>query len=1148
MEATTTLRKRVEKLKQEAKIDRTSAACAMEWSIDLEKGLRSKKPGQPFEALVQTMQRLELWDKGPAVNKAQSDMFKLIPGEDGLFANSMLLRLLDAFSSGDMDVKLFVVKVFLSLWRNRRRRYRKSDGILLKCSLENRLELLRRVKVVFDAGGVEPKALALVLFGCLADVANDNADIRYLVLLSLVSGEMLQVEAALFAGGCFSELSNDFASIFLEILVNMVTLSDASATVRVAAARAFAKIGCSSSNACKAYKAGLKLVLDSTEEVFLIAMLISLSQLVLRSSRLIPEQVILLSSFLTQEKSLGLRAVALKCLHFVAVRGGMCHFPAHPLFIRALVDMSDESESPPALQCGALQLLRKVVIHNPSNILEFPELFKILQTVALSPIMAKRHIAIRFLVDTLDELLSSNEKAWGGLDFIMLASKAISFIWDEVGLLVELVLDLHKFDLEMEQKIKTFLSLPFVLLESCPHLGTMVLERICLLIDNMVNKHGEAVEMLKGDLTVGHKIKEFTIQDDKFIKTKFLICVSKIVNSILENLSEAGIISKEVLDRIELVVEQVHKSSSLDCFTRVAFSFLLRSYISNCCVSIESEKNDSIDGNSSIAIQNCLIENKRFSHDCAEVVLATKDNWSAYKLGRYAACQGSWSTAAFLFEHLMGTIKSDRYNMWFRSLFNFAHSESILQLLKLPEGCANSLSRPEIKIRNIEEACNFLRSSKETMAAFSESGCPVFFSRWFLDLRAKVLECVIDTLKLWPLPLSEGKADSGGQAEDISFASLACALVQISSLFSRLAREFDMIATSFMGMDKKSLEIISGNALRCSLLAFTTGFSLFFPHLQNESSTKMSEDYLQGMLIQDLAWRLPQRDYTISGKLGFLLKLCKRPKSSLLHCRSRMDSNSFDTIGLLAACNHAVSRVVLLQNEADGVRNNHKNLILVSEQGLQLLLDIISKCMLIPFRAPSHFFRVRPCILSELIVSNSDTGFCSRGITVLQGSQLSLDLCLQLKNVPMGLQILSIELFCFLYCKASFQVSPDIGAKTSVHIHVGYKDWDSDDMVYANEQLFGYVRGSTREATNDGVIKTFVRFEPNEKGQGFSSCLLDVSGLPTGSYRTQWLSCCVNGEGCYWSLFPLNAGPIFTILGSDGDCHYGRVYSRRTKN
>lgn len=58
----------------------------------------------------------------------------------------------------------------------------------------------------------------------------------------------------MFAAGCFSELADDFASVVLEMLVNIVTYSETDSTVRLAAARVFAKMGCSYSVAKRAYK------------------------------------------------------------------------------------------------------------------------------------------------------------------------------------------------------------------------------------------------------------------------------------------------------------------------------------------------------------------------------------------------------------------------------------------------------------------------------------------------------------------------------------------------------------------------------------------------------------------------------------------------------------------------------------------------------------------------------------------------------------------------------------------------------------------------------------------------------------------------------------------------------------------------------
>lgn len=72
----------------------------------------------------------------------------------------------------------------------------------------------------------------------------------YLTLILL----LLQIKASLFAAGCFCELANDFACVVLEMLLNMVTSSETLLPIRLAGVRAFAKMGCSHSIACRAYE------------------------------------------------------------------------------------------------------------------------------------------------------------------------------------------------------------------------------------------------------------------------------------------------------------------------------------------------------------------------------------------------------------------------------------------------------------------------------------------------------------------------------------------------------------------------------------------------------------------------------------------------------------------------------------------------------------------------------------------------------------------------------------------------------------------------------------------------------------------------------------------------------------------------------
>ncbi|KAI5387836.1 hypothetical protein KIW84_073793 [Lathyrus oleraceus] len=181
----------------------------------------------------------------------------------------------------------------------------------------NHLELLKRVKSVFNSGDSESKTLALVLFGCWADFANDNAQIRYLILSSLVSPHDCEVKASLFAAGCFCEISDDFACITLEMLFNIMNSPAASLPIKLAAARIFAKFKCSYSVAKKAYKIGLELISNSSNEDILVIMLFSISKLASISTLLTSNLVEFLVSFLERQSTFRVRETVLRCLHFL---------------------------------------------------------------------------------------------------------------------------------------------------------------------------------------------------------------------------------------------------------------------------------------------------------------------------------------------------------------------------------------------------------------------------------------------------------------------------------------------------------------------------------------------------------------------------------------------------------------------------------------------------------------------------------------------------------------------------------------------------------------------------------------------------------------------------------------------------------------
>ena len=70
--------------------------------------------------------------------------------------------------------------------------------------------------------------------------------------------------------------------------------------------------------------------------------------------------MVLLFSFLSQEKSLRLQVTSLRCLRYI-LAGGVCQVPASTEAIKTLVSMLNESKFAPALQCEALEILHKVI-------------------------------------------------------------------------------------------------------------------------------------------------------------------------------------------------------------------------------------------------------------------------------------------------------------------------------------------------------------------------------------------------------------------------------------------------------------------------------------------------------------------------------------------------------------------------------------------------------------------------------------------------------------------------------------------------------------------------------------------------------------------------------------------------------------------
>ncbi|KAJ0598201.1 putative integrator complex subunit 7 [Helianthus annuus] len=1051
-------------------MERTPAACAMNWSIQLDKAIRSNNTRKRTEAIKETGVRLEWWSTEPELSMAEYDMFGLIPGEDKLFANAILLRLAATFVSGDKHTKLCVVKMFLSELKHRKTKSsnRNNKGFFAKHNIPNHLELLRRIKLCFNSGDEEVRAMSLVLFGCWSDFSKDNAEIRYLVFSCIVSCRVLEVKASLFAAGCFCEL---------------------------AGVRAFAKLGRSSALSSRAYKEGTNLILGSVDDDIATTMLISLSIIASRSALLISRQVDLLLTFLSEDKSLSLRATSLRCLNIVLSRSRFRFSPPTKLMTAMFNTLNEELQ--PVMQHDAIHILyeilmSKVLSVNNSEINEcFTKILTIVETVMQSPSISNRLFAIHFLANISVKFTRKIDMTYDGNDKT-LATQAISFLVDRITLLTNSVLNRNQPNLETEQEIQSLFRTIKLLLHKCPNLSEFALTKLHLFVKCLLHN------------------------DNGTIGSKLAVCVSKVVNLCLKNTVKYGTLSSEIRNVARLMIEDVCGCGYFNHYVHVIYHLLLLKKTEECYTD-----------------HAYAIENEIFALEKAKKLMEVKDYWSAYKAGKTACVRGAWFTAAFIFGELLTVVRSDSCHQWLTSLTLFAYSEMKIVYCSSPKerstllnwlvgnrssslpiiGVLGEISKTtDNEIENLDVIRKILQVSKEMLSAndVTSSGRH-YFQIQFLALRANVIEIAVHVFN----------EISKGQISHLQHgASLVQPLTQLSTRLMKLAHGYDLVATSFMNMDPTSTTIISAHALSCSVLAFITRFSLFF---QFENVDLQSD--LHAMLINDLVGRLWCIDRETSKELLLLLKTCIGQPNSCVGQLSKTQrlENTYEVTSIIKICRIAVERVVDIQNAAKRMHENDDEIQSeIVNDGLELLLDVLKKWLNVSFMTPTYFFSLRPCVSCQLFAMNRDSQNGAK-ISVLPGHQLHLDLCLQLNDVLPESRARITKLYCILQCKISYRQpsqSQDCKSQTKIKIH----DWADDTVLELNDKLIKYVNKCEKYITESVVC-----FRPNEKGQGFSTCMLNVSMFPLGSYEIKWRAGCLDIDGCYWSLNSSSSGPVFTV-------------------
>ncbi|VVB12327.1 unnamed protein product [Arabis nemorensis] len=1132
-------------------MEKVSAACAMDWSIKLEKALRSKNPVRAVEVILETGEKLEQWSKEPESAIAVYSLFGLVPEEDRLFYNTILLRLVDAFCFADKLVKVAVVRVFMSMFKLSQGKNKSecATWFLPKARVYNHLEILKRVKNVYDKGDTELKALALILFGCWRDFASEFAPVRYLIFTSMASSHDLEVRSSLFAAACFCEVADDFALVVLGMLNDMVKFPEIMPKTRLAAVRVFAKMGCSHAIANRAFKICMKLMLESSKEDNLVPFLVSLTKLASRSTHLTSELAEVIMPFLGEDKTSHVRAAALRCLHFL-IKRGMCFSLVHESETAIFSSFLNQAELSPDMQLNALQIFQKILVYKlcVADASELHKLIAIVENASHSQIFSSCFLAISILVDIWKQVVRAAKIRSVEVSSTSLPLQLVVLIMDRVTLLGKLCCDPFQADYALVGEVKDLFNVLHKVVGQHSEMRLLVLDKVRLFVEYIVNltnvlrKTDGAHELLLG--VISYKGQRGTV-----VRSEILASIHKFLLMFLKNLEGDGFLSSQVYEKVKHITECVRSCSFFDCHTQMIFTLLLHAPILWGSAVNERGTDNDANRNSAVSLVADICNYGIVSLECSNKILMEKNYWPAYRAGVYAARLGAWVTSALIFDQLKTNVQSDINCFWLKSLSYLSHAEGKFQLLLMPSDNFKLVSwlkssdyLPELTKDASKEFAHSVALHEAYMNLQSSLGMlgnsiasrEVFcFQTWFLVLKIRVLETVIDLVER--LGLLNQDICNKKQVEEkmlVGCDSLQ-QLPQISVQLQKLAKEFDMLATCFIDIDDDSCSIIATLSLSCSVLAFAAGIVLFLPGFSFHEALVpfTSQSGVCSRLVQDLVRRLWEVDPEICEKLNILVKTNEsltcfhlQPKNQVLRACGKVKR-------LLSICRDALSCIDGLQNRSNSM-HDEEIVSEITQSCRNLLSHAIMKWMQIPFGIPKYFFNIRPCVGAELFALSSDS---SKIISVEQGFQLSLDLCLQLKNIQQPrIPIRLTKLYCLLYSKLAYHTPTQHGENN--RNQKSYSPWRDENLVEMSSKLFHHAVKSGKEPEVSGRLEwnkigvcAVVQFKPNERGQGFSSCLLDVSRFPVGSYQIKWLSCCIDQHGSYWNLLPLNGKPVFTV-------------------
>ncbi|KAL5228225.1 hypothetical protein ABZP36_016490 [Zizania latifolia] len=1215
-------------------MDKFPAASAMQWSIDLDRGLRSRHPATRLHALDAVALRLRDLGASPAVPAAVASAFGVLPAEPRLFAQTMVLRLATEFRSADNVVRARIVRSLLIEYRELATKGRAYDGALARPRVAEPDQVLRRVKAVYDTGCPQARALALRMFGCLAHLAEDSVHVRSLLLSSLSSSSAAEAKAALFAAGCFCGLSEDFSCVTLEALRRLISLPRSEPQVVKAAIKTFPKLVCTLAVIHRVHEVGKQMILGTLKDIFKADMLMSLSILASKSVILFDDQVELLLLFMQHESSL--MTTSLKCLFFM-FHGKPYHFPVLRTVFGTLLQLIDSDDFPLDCKSYAFRVLQKIFCGKaPSvhciNTSELPKLVLAIESSLHSSSWETQGIALKVLAGTLCFLhqtkphqnmirlegSSFTYSACQGMTNSLLSTHVESvedkFVHKIVTSMVNHSISLvnkvistgnnegARRHISMPSELKKYrsmLSSMLKLVVCYPSAAAVSLDKLRCLIKELARiddsdyskvsvsnvesfQTNSALEVLdtsneivkpvaasmKASSHMGtyfDKLKldstEFSSKKEVSIVHNIILWTLKFANACHSMLCKTSGAICNLHDSIKELIECVQQNACQYGSTYESFHLIMCACISRNACKIRDgnqESGDSKEQPDILFTPSVWITQELCAIRVTKMLFSKQRYWDAYRSAMYCCREGLWFTASFVFRKLANAFGSGSFSFWFKSLLFFSAGEIEIKLLLFPSviiklvgelktdddlhekfycvetdfdstlGGSSKLHGSQTKIADIRSRI-FL--AIDSLTSNTSSGHEFFFQRWFINLRASFIEILADFLGILSahccaqkdISQHEAIGDHSSVAREHNNSHLL-ALANCSLGLSDLAQSYDLLAVSHGDMDHQSFSSIARLAFMCSLLSFCIAFSVDFSKVPSSvEPCRLPEKFSHASVIQDLHERVDRTDSQIVSQLQQLMHIACNDVHSLQFV-TRMDCSGFLEKDSYFLCKFALANLLRIRGDIKGIAIG-EDTVSSLHGGMRFLSSILPRFMELPFVVPKYFFRVRPCFGAELDIYDSNPANRA-GISVPPGFQLSLTLCLQWKCVLERTSIDISKLYCIL-AASSTSCLDVVGTRS--------KEFEIDKtagMVGLNRKLQQYMKDGLRKSSDKeerDLVTAFACFEPSDSGLGFSCCLLNVSAFPEGWYKIKWHACCVDKDGAYYSLLPLNDGAAFSI-------------------